>query len=68
MKKNNSSHTTALKREIRCKECGMKTYQKDRYCVICKIGIRQMHEELCYLLTKDKNWVLLQKIYTLDSE
>jgi len=45
-----------------CRECGISTYQQDRRCVICKIGLRQMHEELMYLLYEDGNIGLLKKL------
>jgi predicted Zn-ribbon and HTH transcriptional regulator len=46
----------------RCMECGMSTYQKDHQCVICKIGLKQIHNELISLLIEDGNIVLLQKL------
>ncbi|GEM_PF-1964939 len=42
-------------RMTRCMECGILTYQKDQQCVICKIGLRQMHSELLMLLLEDGN-------------
>ncbi len=29
-----------------CRVCGMKTYQKDALCVLCKTGITQVYGEL----------------------
>ena len=46
----------------RCKECGMSTYQKDHHCVICKIGLKQMHNELMSLLLEEGNVGLLKKL------
>ncbi len=46
----------------RCRECGMFTYQKDHQCVICKIGLRQIHEELISLLVESGNFGLLNKL------
>lgn len=45
-----------------CRECGMFTYQQDRQCVICKIGLRQIHEELMHLLHEDGHTGLLKKL------
>jgi hypothetical protein len=42
----------------RCAECGNETYQKDTVCVLCKIDITRMHEELADLLKKDNEWNL----------
>lgn len=46
----------------RCRECGMKTYQKDHQCVICKIGLKQIHSELLALLMEDGNISLLSRM------
>ncbi len=40
-------------RANQCRECGLLTYQTDHRCVICKIGLRRMHEELVALLRED---------------
>ena len=35
----------------KCKECGIKTYQKDGMCVLCKTGITQIYEMIESLKT-----------------
>ncbi len=47
----------------KCRECDNETYQKDSICVICRIGITRIYEELVDLLNKDSKWNLqTQKI------
>ena len=38
----------------KCTQCDNTTLQKDGICVICKLGISQMHEELVDLMKKKK--------------
>lgn len=41
----------------RCKVCGIKTYQKDGMCVLCKTGITQISEMVESLKTaKEQEW------------
>lgn len=42
----------------KCKKCDNETYQEDGICVICKIGITRIYEELVNLLKKDNKWNL----------
>ncbi len=36
-------HVAKLCKSDKCKVCGIKTYQKDGMCVLCKTGIRQIY-------------------------
>jgi hypothetical protein len=38
----------------KCTNCDNTTHQKDGICVICRLGITQMHEELVDLMKKKK--------------
>ena len=38
-------------KSITCKVCGIKTYQKDGMCVLCKTGITQIYEMIESLKT-----------------
>ncbi len=41
----------------KCKVCGIKTYQKDGMCVLCKTGITQLYEMIESLKTaKEQEW------------
>ena len=41
----------------KCKVCGIKTYQKDDMCVLCKTGITQIYEMIESLKTaKEQEW------------
>jgi len=41
----------------KCKVCGIKTYQKDGMCVLCKTGITQLYEMIEPLETaKEQEW------------
>lgn len=42
----------------KCLECGNQTYQVDKICVACKIGVSRIYRELIDLLKKDKRWNL----------
>jgi|GEM_PF-7022420 ribosomal protein L37E len=41
-----------------CKKCGINTYQENSQCVICKLGLRKLRDDLISLLIKDKNFIL----------
>jgi hypothetical protein len=38
-------------KSIKCKVCGIKTYQKDGMCVLCRTGITQIYEMIGSLKT-----------------
>jgi len=38
----------------KCKVCGIKTYQKDGMCVLCKTGITQIYEVIESLRTANE--------------
>lgn len=38
----------------KCKVCGIKTYQKDGMCVLCKTGITQIYEVIESLKTAEE--------------
>jgi hypothetical protein len=40
----------------KCIKCENTTRQPDGICVVCKLGISQMHTELISLLKKKKRW------------
>jgi glycerate kinase len=41
----------------KCKVCGIKTYQKNGMCVLCKTGITQIYEMVESLKTaKEQEW------------
>jgi len=42
----------------KCMKCDNKTHQKDSICVVCKIGITAIHEELVDLLKKSNKGCL----------
>lgn len=42
----------------KCKKCSNETYQEDNICVLCKIGVTQMYQELDDLIKKNNKWNL----------
>jgi ribosomal protein L37E len=42
----------------KCEKCGNETYQEGNICVLCKIGVTQMHRELDDLIKKNNKWNL----------
>ncbi len=45
----------------KCLECDNETYQEDGICVLCKIGITRIDDELIDALKKDNKWDLLEQ-------
>lgn len=42
----------------KCEKCSNETYQEDNICVLCKIGVTQMYQELDDLIKKNNKWDL----------
>jgi hypothetical protein len=51
---------TKQKKMSKCTVCGTNTYQKEKICVLCLIGIRQKYEELIDLLKQHDEKHLLK--------
>jgi hypothetical protein len=51
---------TKQKKMSKCTVCGTNTYQKEKICVLCAIGIRQKYEELIDLLKQQDEKRLLK--------
>jgi hypothetical protein len=45
-KNDKKAHEVKIRKLNECRVCGMKTYQKEALCVLCKTGITQAYGEL----------------------
>jgi hypothetical protein len=46
----------------KCLKCGTETTLKDGICVLCKVGITTMHDDLIGLLKQENDPAILKRI------